>query len=81
MKECPVCHATCFNNMEICYGCLTKLPKVNEKEKHYLFIEEDFYKSILEELEQIEFKISAITRELREAVDKVDIQGKENDNE
>ena len=26
MKECPVCHAKCFDDMEICYGCLSRLP-------------------------------------------------------
>lgn len=22
MKTCPVCHARCFDDMEVCYGCL-----------------------------------------------------------
>ena len=22
IKECPVCHARCFTDMEVCYGCL-----------------------------------------------------------
>lgn len=22
LKECPVCHARCFEDMEVCYGCL-----------------------------------------------------------
>ena len=22
MKECPVCGARCFDDMEVCYGCL-----------------------------------------------------------
>ena len=21
-KECPVCHALCFSDMDVCYGCL-----------------------------------------------------------
>ncbi len=23
-KECPVCHALCFSDMDVCYGCLHK---------------------------------------------------------
>ena len=22
MKECPICHASCFDDMDVCYGCL-----------------------------------------------------------
>lgn len=22
MKTCPICHATCFDDMDVCYGCL-----------------------------------------------------------
>ena len=38
MKECPVCHAKCFDDMEICYGCLSKLPKeIKERPKDLNF--------------------------------------------
>ena len=27
IKECPVCHAWCFSDMDICYGCLHDFSK------------------------------------------------------
>ena len=38
MKICPVCHAKCFDDMEICYGCLSKLPReIKTKNKEINF--------------------------------------------
>ena len=31
VKECPVCHARCFADMEVCYGCLHSFKKDIEK--------------------------------------------------
>ncbi|ANE21975.1 hypothetical protein AAY81_01015 [Denitrobacterium detoxificans] len=26
MKTCPVCQATCFDDMDVCYGCMHRFP-------------------------------------------------------
>ncbi len=35
-KECPVCHALCFSDMDVCYGCLHKFseedPRIREED-------------------------------------------------
>lgn len=36
IKECPVCHARCFADMDVCYGCLhvfSKRKTVPQKQK------------------------------------------------
>ena len=30
-KECPVCHALCFSDMEVCYGCLHKFSEEDSR--------------------------------------------------
>lgn len=32
IKECPVCHAWCFSDMDICYGCLHDFSKDKSSE-------------------------------------------------
>ena len=32
MKECPICHGTCFDDMEVCYGCMHRFAE--ELEMH-----------------------------------------------
>lgn len=29
MKTCPVCQATCFDDMDVCYGCMHRFPAVS----------------------------------------------------
>lgn len=31
LKECPVCHAQCFSDMEVCYGCLNAFTPRNKE--------------------------------------------------
>ena len=32
MKTCPICQATCFDDMDTCYGCLHRFNAANEAE-------------------------------------------------
>ncbi len=32
LKECPVCHAQCFSDMDVCYGCLNTFRNENKEE-------------------------------------------------
>ena len=31
MKTCPICHATAFDDMAVCYGCLHRFDQVGQK--------------------------------------------------
>lgn len=33
MKTCPVCQATCFDDMDVCYGCMHRFPAVSLDKK------------------------------------------------
>ncbi len=34
MKECPICHGTCFDDMEVCYGCMHRFVKGLSMQAH-----------------------------------------------
>lgn len=47
MKECPVCHAQCFDDMEVCYGCMYRFAK-DSVSNPPSFSQEDSSEEILE---------------------------------
>lgn len=45
MKVCPVCKAACFDDMEVCYGCLHRFPQEREEDLWEEFEREEAFRS------------------------------------
>lgn len=44
VKVCPVCKAACFDDMEVCYGCLHRFAQEREEDLWAEFEQEDLIK-------------------------------------